>query len=76
MTAGDLAEHFDISRPTMSVHVKVLKEADLVHAGKYGTSITYSLTISVLEEALMGQAHAFRVDLPADEKQKHAEGDA
>jgi DNA-binding transcriptional ArsR family regulator len=75
MTAGELAEHFDVLRPTMSVHFKVLKEADLVHADKHGTSITYSLKMSVLEEALMGLAHAFRVDLPAEDKQDENDKD-
>jgi DNA-binding transcriptional ArsR family regulator len=59
MTAGALAEHFEVSKPTMSTHFKVLKDADLVHAEKHGTSITYSLKMSVLEEALMGLAQAF-----------------
>jgi DNA-binding transcriptional ArsR family regulator len=66
MSAGELAEHFDVSKPTMSTHFKVLKEADLVHADKQGTTITYSLKMSVLEEALMGLAQAFRLD-PAGE---------
>jgi|SRR6056297_783686 len=63
MTAGQLAEHFEVSKPTMSTHFKVLKAADLVHAEKHGTSITYSLKMSVLEEALMGLAQAFRLDV-------------
>lgn len=63
MTAGELAEHFEVSKPTMSTHFKVLKAADLVHAEKHGTSITYSLKMSVLEEALMGLAQAFRLDV-------------
>lgn len=68
MTAGELAEHFDVSKPTMSVHFRVLKEADLVHSEKQGTSIIYSLKMSVLEEALMGLAQAFNVDLPTDQR--------
>lgn len=67
MTAGELAEHFDVSKPTMSVHFKVLREAGLVHAEKHGTSITYSLKMSVLEEALMGFAQAFDMDVRRDE---------
>lgn len=59
MTAGELASNFDVSKPTMSVHFRVLKEAGLVHAERQGTSITYSLRMSVLEEALMGFAQAF-----------------
>jgi len=63
MTAGALADHFDVSKPTMSVHFKVLREAGLVHAEKQGTSITYSLKMSVLEEALMGFAQAFNLEV-------------
>ena len=67
MTAGELAEHFEVSKPTMSVHFKVLREADLVHAEKHGKSITYSLRMSVLEEALMGFAQAFDMQVRRDE---------
>lgn len=70
MTAGELAEHFEVSKPTMSVHFKVLREADLVHAEKQGTSITYSLKMSVLEEALMGFAQAFDMDVRSAEQEQ------
>ena len=59
MTAGDLSDQFDVSRPTMSAHFSVLKEADLIHAEKSGKSIIYYLKLSVLEEALMGFAQTF-----------------
>ena len=59
MTAGDLSDQFNVSKPTMSAHFAVLKEADLIHAEKSGKSITYYLKLSVLEEALMGFAHTF-----------------
>lgn len=59
MTAGDLSDQFEVSKPTMSAHFAVLKEADLIHAEKSGKSITYYLKLSVLEEALMGFAHTF-----------------
>lgn len=59
LSAGDLAAHFDVSKPTMSVHFNVLKDADLIHAEKHGKSIAYSLKMSVLEEALMGFAQTF-----------------
>jgi ArsR family transcriptional regulator len=52
MSAGDLAEHFDISRPTLSVHFNKLKEADLVAVERQGTSLIYHLNTSVLEQAL------------------------
>jgi DNA-binding transcriptional ArsR family regulator len=52
MTAGDLAAEFDLAWPTISGHLKVLREADLVQADRKGTSITYHLNVSVLEEAM------------------------
>lgn len=54
MTAGEIAGHFDVSKPTMSGHFAKLKDADLIHADKNGTGIVYSLNLSVLEEVLMG----------------------
>ena len=59
MSAGELCEHFDVSKPTMSAHFAVLKEADLVHTEKAGKSVIYHLKLSVLEEALLGFAHSF-----------------
>ena len=59
MSAGDLSDRFDVSKPTMSAHFTVLKEADLVHAEKAGKSVIYHLKLSVLEEALLGFVHSF-----------------
>jgi DNA-binding transcriptional ArsR family regulator len=54
MSAGEIAARFDVSKPTMSGHFAKLKDAGLIHADKNGTSIVYSLNLSVLEEVLMG----------------------
>ena len=62
MTAGELSDRFDVSKPTMSAHFAVLKEADLVHAEKAGKSVLYHLKLSVLEEALLGFVHSFGLD--------------
>ncbi len=59
MTAGQLADEFDLARPTLSAHFGVLREADLIHADKKGTTITYQLKTSVLEDALLGFAETF-----------------
>jgi DNA-binding transcriptional ArsR family regulator len=59
MSAGELAEHFDVTKPTMSAHFAVLVGADLIQAEKQGRTITYRLRMSVLEEALLGFAQAF-----------------
>jgi DNA-binding transcriptional ArsR family regulator len=61
MTAGELSAHFPVSRPTMSAHFAVLREAGLIEASKIGTSITYQLKLSVLEDALLGFARLFGI---------------
>lgn len=53
MTAGELAEHFDVTKSTMSAHFAVLAGADLVAAERQGRTITYHLKLSVLEDALL-----------------------
>lgn len=63
MTAGELAEHFAVSKPTMSAHFAVLKDADLIDAQRTGTTITYRLKMSVLEDALLSFTHAFGLEL-------------
>jgi ArsR family transcriptional regulator, arsenate/arsenite/antimonite-responsive transcriptional repressor len=61
MTAGELAAEFELSWPTMSGHFAVLREANLIDADRTGTTITYSLNVSVLEEALAALMEAFRI---------------
>tara|TARA_R110002020_G_scaffold267870_1_gene483048 strand:- start:222 stop:539 length:318 start_codon:yes stop_codon:yes gene_type:complete len=59
MNAGELADQFPVSKPTMSRHFAVLREAGLIESEKSGTTITYRLRLSVLEDALLGFAGAF-----------------
>ncbi len=59
MTAGELSEHFPVSKPTMSAHFAVLQDAGLIESEKSGRTITYRLVMSVLEEALLGFAQSF-----------------
>jgi DNA-binding transcriptional ArsR family regulator len=59
MSAGELAEHFDVSKPTLSAHFAVLREAGLVTAEKQGKSVVYELQMSVLEDALLSFAQIF-----------------
>lgn len=68
MTAGELAEQFDLSKPTMSAHFNVLREANLIDADKQGTTITYRLRLSVLEDALLGFAESFGLEWKLDPK--------
>jgi ArsR family transcriptional regulator, arsenate/arsenite/antimonite-responsive transcriptional repressor len=54
MAAGELAGHFTLSKPTLSVHFAKLRDADLVTVERRGTSLIYHLNLSILEEALSG----------------------
>ncbi len=54
LSAGTLAGHFDIAKPTLSVHLARLRDADLVSVERRGTSLIYHLNMSILEEALSG----------------------
>ena len=65
MSAGELADQFDVSKPTMSAHFTVLREAGLIDATRHGKTIIYRLKMSVLEEALMGLAQTVGLDLQA-----------
>jgi DNA-binding transcriptional ArsR family regulator len=51
MPAGDLGKHFSITAPSLSHHLSVLKEADLVSVRRDGQQQIYSLNLSVFEEA-------------------------
>lgn len=52
--SGDFADAFDVSWPTVTSHLNVLKDADLVTTERQGTSIVYQLNASVLEEVALG----------------------
>ena len=68
MTAGEIAEHFDLSKPTLSGHFAVLREAGLIVSEKNGTTITYRLNLSVLEDALLGFANMVGLGLNPETK--------
>lgn len=52
MSAGDLASHFDMTKPTMSHHFAVLKEAELITSRRQGQTIWYALNTTVLQDVL------------------------
>ena len=52
LTAGEIADHFDISKPSISHHLDLLKRADLVSAQKEGQFIYYSINTSIIEDIL------------------------
>ena len=63
LSAGEISEKFDVSRPTMSAHFAVLREAGLVTSEKQGKSVIYQLQMSVLEDALLAFAQGFGWEL-------------
>ena len=52
MSAGEIAEHFDMSKPSISKHLDILREAELVSSEKKGQFIIYSINTSVIQEVL------------------------
>ena len=53
MSAGEIAERFDVTGASISRHLSVLREADLIRDTREGKFIYYELTTSVLEEILL-----------------------
>jgi len=52
MTAGEIADFFNISKPSISHHLNLLKQANLVIDERQGQSISYSLNTTVFQEVL------------------------
>jgi len=63
MSAGDIVEHFEVTGASVSRHLSVLKEADLIRDKREGKFIYYELNASVLEEIMLWIA-----DLKGDSK--------
>jgi DNA-binding transcriptional ArsR family regulator len=74
MLAGELSDHFPVSKPTMSAHFSVLQEAGLIDAEKTGRTILYRLKMSVLEEALLGFAQTLGWEMKADPETRPESG--
>ena len=66
MVAGELSNHFPVSKPTMSAHFSILREAGLVEAERHGKTILYRLRMSVLEDTLLGFSKAFGLEIKRD----------
>ena len=52
LTAGEIAEHFEMSKAGISQHLSVLKNAELVYAIKRGQYVYYSLNSTVFQEVM------------------------
>ena len=57
LTAGEIAEAFDISKPSISHHLDILKRANLVVSEKQGQFITYSINTTELDELIKWMYH-------------------
>lgn len=53
MTAGEIADQFQMSKPSISHHLSLLKQAELVWDERRGQHIVYSLNTTVFQELLM-----------------------
>lgn len=52
MNAGEIAAHFDMTKPSISHHLDLLRQAGLIEASKQGQFIIYSLNTTVVDELL------------------------
>lgn len=52
LTAGEIADAFNISKPSISHHLDILKRADLISAEKNGQFIIYSINTTIMEDVL------------------------
>jgi DNA-binding transcriptional ArsR family regulator len=52
LTAGDIAASFDISKPSISHHLDILKRADLIASEKKGQFVIYSINTTIMEDVL------------------------
>lgn len=72
-TASELAEHFDISKPSLSYHLATLRSAGLVSDERYGQNIVYSLNTTVMQDLIgwfMGFASPNQDEAPKKESEK------
>lgn len=53
MSAGEISEQFDMTNATISYHLRILKNADLIFETKYKNYIYYELNTSIVEETIL-----------------------
>lgn len=69
-TAGEIAERFDLTKPTVSHHLNQLKDADLIYGVRDGTTITYHLNMTVFEELVASLLSLWKGEPHAPDAQK------
>jgi len=80
MSAGEIASHFDVTRPAVSQHLNVLKEAGLVNERRNGTKRLYSVRregliplVAFLEGFWDDRLDALRREAESEQRSKHAD---
>ena len=68
LNAGDIADRFDMTKPSISHHLDLLRQAGLVEATKQGQFINYSLNTTVLDDLLVWLMSFQKTESPVDEK--------
>jgi DNA-binding transcriptional ArsR family regulator len=61
LTAGEIAQEFAISKPSISHHLNILKQAGLVQDERQGQNIVYSLNSTVFQEVMGWLADFFKM---------------
>jgi ArsR family transcriptional regulator len=64
MSAGEISEKFPLAKSTLSGHFTILKHAELIVAEKNGTTIVYSLNLSVVEQTMAAVMELLDVGKP------------
>jgi DNA-binding transcriptional ArsR family regulator len=72
LNAGEIAERFDMSKPSISHHLDLLRQAGLVESIRQGQFITYSLNTTVLDELLAWLMSIRQTDAPVDTPSSHS----
>jgi len=52
LSAGEIADYFNISKPSISHHLDILKRADLISSEKKGQFVIYSINTTIMEDVL------------------------
>jgi ArsR family transcriptional regulator len=74
LSAGELAEHFDMTKPTVSHHFAILKKADLVRSRRSGQQIIYSLNTTVAQDVMARVMGMFGVGQSKPDRERTGPG--
>ena len=70
LSAGEIADALKIAKPTLSGHLNILKDADLVDVERQGVTLIYRINMSVAEETASNLLSLFRVGKGAAPKRR------